>query len=85
MGKAQPGMGAGKTETILLSSFNYSFLSKANGVRCAGWDSDHETSCGELNRAIDRRAFGIGILTVGRPPYILVQAVSTPQDTRLYF
>lgn len=48
--KSQPGMGAGKTETIL-SSFKYSFLPSASGVRCAGWDSNHETGCAELNRA----------------------------------
>lgn len=75
----------GRQKTILLSSFNYSFLSRASGVRCAWLNSDHDTSCDELNRVIDQRAFGIEILTVGRPLYVLVQAVSTPQDTRLNF
>lgn len=40
------GSGGGRAErrNDSLFSFNYSFLSRASGVRCAGWDSDYETS-----------------------------------------
>lgn len=59
MKKARRGMeagrragshGCGEDRDNPLSSFNHSFLSRASGVRCVGWDSDHETNCDELTR-----------------------------------
>lgn len=67
MEKVCPGMeagrragshGCGEGRDSSLSSFNRSFLSRVNGVRCVGWDSDREINCAELTRITDPMVSG---------------------------
>lgn len=89
MEKVCPGMeagrragshGCGEGRDNSLSSFNHSFLSRVNGVRCVGWDSDHETNCDELTRITDPMVSGTAPASLGaHGMYFCSQSPQGPQ------